>query len=106
MCIRDRLLTALYINNQLMSPHTGENIPNIRYTDAIELKYDQNNLAFELSDLPYSLEEKHEFVYRLEGMDKEWNFLQSNTNRITSVSYTHLDVYKRQAVHCEGFLCH
>lgn len=62
-----------------MSPHTGENIPNIRYTDAIELKYDQNNLAFELSDLPYSLEEKHEFVYRLEGMDKEWNFLQSNT---------------------------
>ena len=77
------LLTALYINNQLMSPHTGENIPNIRYTDAIELKYDQNNLAFELSDLPYSLEEKHEFVYRLEGMDKEWNFLQSNTNRIT-----------------------
>lgn len=77
------LLTALYINNQLMSPHTGEDIPNIRYTDAIELKYDQNNLAFELSDLPYSLEEKHEFVYRLEGMDKEWNFLQSNTNRIT-----------------------
>ncbi len=47
------LLTALYINNQLMSPHTRENIPNIRYTDAIELKYDQNNLAFELSDLPY-----------------------------------------------------
>ena len=37
------LLTALYINNQLMSPHTGENIPNIRYTDAIELKYDQTS---------------------------------------------------------------
>ena len=69
-----------------MSPHTGENIPNIRYTDAIELKYDQNNLAFELSDLPYSLEEKHEFVYRLEGMDKEWNFLQSNTNRLWGLS--------------------
>lgn len=77
------LLTALYINNQLMSPHTGEDIPNIRYARTIELKYDQNNLAFELSDLPYSLEEKHEFVYRLEGMDKEWNFLQSSTNRIT-----------------------
>ena len=81
------LLTALYINNQLMSPHTGENIPNIRYTDAIELKYDQNNLAFELSDLPYSLEEKHEFVYRLEGMDKEWNFLQSNTNTYSNLGY-------------------
>ena len=80
---RPILLTALYINNQLMSPHTGESIPNIRYTNSIELAYNQNNLAFELSDLPYSLEEKHEFVYRLEGMDKEWNFLKSNTNRIT-----------------------
>ncbi|CDA84767.1 two-component system sensor histidine kinase [Bacteroides sp. CAG:754] len=79
---RPIFLTALYINNQLMNPRTTD-IPNIRYTNAIELKYDQNNLAFELSDLPYSLEEKNKFVYRLEGMDKEWNFLKSNTNRIT-----------------------
>lgn len=85
------LLSALYINNQLMSPHTGADIPNIRYTNAIELKYDQNNLAFELSDLPYSLDEKHEFVYRLEGMDKEWNYLKSNTNRITYSNLTYGD---------------
>lgn len=65
-----------------MNPRIA-NIPNIRYTNAIELKYNQNNLAFELSDLPYSLEEKNKFVYRLGGMDKEWNFLPSNTNRIT-----------------------
>ena len=79
---RPILLTALYINNQLMDPRIA-NISNIRYTNAIELKYNQNNLAFELSDLPYSLEEKNKFVYRLGGMDKEWNFLPSNTNRIT-----------------------
>lgn len=48
---RPILLTALYINNQLMDPRIA-NIPNIRYTNAIELKYNQNNLAFELSDLP------------------------------------------------------
>lgn len=84
---RPILLTALYINNQLMNPRTTD-IPNIRYTNTIELKYDQNNLAFELSDLPYSLEERNKFVYRLEGMDKEWNFLKSNTNRIT---YSNLD---------------
>lgn len=88
---RPVLLSALYINNQLMSPHTGADIPNIRYTNAIELKYNQNNLAFELSDLPYSLDEKHEFVYRLEGMDKEWNYLKSNTNRITYSNLTYGD---------------
>ena len=88
---RPVLLSALYINNQLMSPHTRADIPNIRYTNAIELKYNQNNLAFELSDLPYSLDEKHEFVYRLEGMDKEWNYLKSNTNRITYSNLTYGD---------------
>ena len=80
---RPILLTALYINNQLVSPRTREDVPNIRYTNSIELKYNQNNLSFELSDLPYSLDEKNKFVYRLEGMDKEWNFLKSNINRIT-----------------------
>lgn len=77
------ILTALYINNQLVTPRSRENIANIRYTHAIELTYDQNNLAFDVSDLPYSLEEKNNFVYRLEGMDKEWNMLKPNTNRIT-----------------------
>lgn len=80
---RPILLTALYINNQLVSPRTRDDVPNIRYTNSIELKYNQNNLSFELSDLPYSLDEKNKFVYRLEGMDKEWNFLKSNINRIT-----------------------
>ena len=80
---RPILLTALYINNQLVSPRTRDDVPNIRYTNSIELKYNQNNLSFELSDLPYSLDEKNKFVYRLEGMNKEWNFLKSNINRIT-----------------------
>lgn len=80
---RPLLLTALYINNLLVTPRTRADAPNIRYTHSIELKHDQNNLSFELSDLPYSLEEKNKFAYRLEGMDKEWNFLKSNINRIT-----------------------
>ncbi len=63
---RPILLTALYINNQLVSPRTRDDVPNIRYTNSIKLKYDQNNLSFELSDLPYSLDEKNKFVYRLE----------------------------------------
>lgn len=67
------ILTAIYINNQLYQPnasqtdvsHSGTGRPgtpslfgSIRHSQRIELAYDQNNLAFELSDLPYSLEEK------------------------------------------------
>lgn len=68
------ILTAIYINNQLYQPNISQtdlshsdtgrsgtsSLPeqSIRYSQRIELAYDQNNLAFELSDLSYSLEEK------------------------------------------------
>ena len=81
-------LTALYANGQLITPHPDNSRESIRYTNRIELDYKQNNLSFELSDLPYSLEEKNKFVYRMEGVDKAWTLLKANTNRIT---YNNLD---------------
>ena len=83
------ILTALYVNNQLYQSGAGQALDavqsaqSIRYSQRINLDYDQNNLAFELSDLPYSLEEKSKLLYRLEGVDREWNLLKPNTNRIT-----------------------
>ena len=86
------ILTALYVNTQLyqsgagqgeQAPDVAQSGQSIRYSRHINLDYDQNNLAFELSDLPYSLEEKSKLLYRLEGVDREWNLLKPNTNRIT-----------------------
>ena len=82
-------MTALYVNNQLYQSGSGQALDavqsaqSIRYSQRINLDYDQNNLAFEFSDLPYSLEEKSKLLYRLEGVDREWNLLKPNTNRIT-----------------------
>lgn len=72
-------VTALYVNNLPVS--SGDGIKNIRHADRIELKHDQNNLSFEVSDLPYSLEEKSRFVYRLAPLDEDWNLLDQNGNR-------------------------
>lgn len=80
---RPIMLTSIYVNNKLMMPQTEGALPAIRYAHRIELNYKQNNLAFDFSDLPYSLEEKNKFIYRLEGMDKDWNYLKPNSNRIT-----------------------
>lgn len=84
-------LTALYINNQLYTSTLEAEAPIIRYTHNIELNDQQNNLAFDVSDLPYSLDEKNKFVYQLQGIDKEWNYLKANTNRITysNLNYGH-----------------
>ena len=84
--------TALYINGKAMESGEeamGSERKSIRYADHIELDYNQNNFAIEFSDLSYSLEEKNKFVYRLNGVDRDWNLLKANTNRIT---YTNLDV--------------
>ncbi|MGV8095207.1 MAG: two-component regulator propeller domain-containing protein [Mangrovibacterium sp.] len=81
---RPIIATALYVNSQQVEPDN----PGIRYADQIELNYEQNNFSIELSDLPYSLEEKNKFVYRLEDIDRNWNLLSPNTNRI---SYSNLE---------------
>ena len=85
---RPLLLTALYVNNRLYLPGSEKNCRSIRLMEQINLEYNQNNLAFELSDLPYSLEEKSRIVYRLEGVEREWTLLAPNTNRII---YNNLD---------------
>lgn len=77
------LLTALYVNNRLYLSGVEQSNQSIRRVKQIRLNYNQNNLAFELSDLPYSRGEKSRIVYRLEGVDREWNLLEPNANRIT-----------------------
>ncbi|MDO4164753.1 MAG: two-component regulator propeller domain-containing protein [Bacteroides sp.] len=76
------LLTALYVNNQLYQPDSLRSMPGIRYAHRIELAHNQNNLVFELSDLPYSVEEKSKLIYRLTEVDKDWNWLLPDDNRI------------------------
>lgn len=75
------ILTALYVNDKLHNKH------GIRYIDHIELTHDENNLVFMFSDLIYSYQENNKFVYKLENLDKDWNIIGQNSNRI---SYTNL----------------
>ncbi len=86
---RPLLATALYINGRLAE---GRQV-SIRYERQLVLRPGENNFMLEFSDLPYSLEEKNKFVYRLEGLDREWNLLETDMNRIT---YTNLDYGRYQ----------
>lgn len=77
------ILTALYVNDKLFDAGNS-----IRHSNETELSYKENNLAFEFSDLVYSEEDASKFVYRLDGLDKDWNVLKQNINRIV---YTNLN---------------
>lgn len=76
-------LTALFVNNQPYRPAPDEADAGIRYARRLRLKHHQRNLAFELSDLPYAVEEKTRFKYRWEEAGNDWTFLQPGVNRIS-----------------------
>lgn len=76
-------ITALYVNNRLMTPGEGMGEEGIRYARQFVFDHAQNNLSFEISDLAYSSEEKTQFMYKLTSIDHDWNLLRKNANRIT-----------------------
>lgn len=81
---RPLLLTSLSVNGKSYSPLSTENTPaSCRYIRDITLKHNQNNLSFEFSDLPYSLEERNKFTYYLDGFEQTWNLLPHNVRHIT-----------------------
>lgn len=47
----------------------------INYEELIELNYDQNVFSFELAILNYDEVNRNKFLYKMEGFDKEWNFI-------------------------------
>ena len=78
------MLTALYVNGEPY--HFGD--LSIRYMHDVKLNHKQNNLSFEFSNLQYSSEQENKFVYRMEGIDKQWKIPRPQANRI---SYPNLD---------------
>ena len=53
----------------------------------IELSYYENNISFEFAALNYSLPQKNQYAYKMEGLDKDWVY--SGTRRFAS--YPNLD---------------
>ncbi|AUD00650.1 sensor histidine kinase [Spirosoma pollinicola] len=74
----------------------------ISETRSITLSYKQSVFTFEYSALNYTVSEKNKYAYRLEGFDKEWNYV--GTKR--TATYTNLDpgtyVFRVKAANNDG----
>lgn len=68
----------------------------------INLTYDQSVISFEFATLNYTMPEKNQYAYRLEGFDKDW--ICSGTSR--RATYTNLDpgdyVFRVKAANNDG----
>lgn len=60
---------------------------HITQTQAITLRHDQDVFSFEFAALNYTLPEKNQYAYKLEGFDKDWNYVGNKRN----ATYTNLD---------------
>ncbi|PAU95561.1 histidine kinase [Aliifodinibius salipaludis] len=59
---------------------------SITYTDTLTLSYADNVISFEFAALNFTIPEKNQYAYKLEGFDEKWNYI-GNRNFVT---YTEL----------------
>jgi ligand-binding sensor domain-containing protein/signal transduction histidine kinase len=73
-------ITGLQINNQ----ETGINIGHsplkqaITLTKELTLSYDQSSFSLDFAALSFTFPEMTQYAYQLEGLDKDWTYLQTN----------------------------
>lgn len=81
------LITGLNIYGQPTDRAAFENIKDITEADQIELNPDQPVFSINYLTLNYGFPHEGEYAYKLEGLDKEWNFVKGQR----SATYRYLD---------------
>lgn len=66
---------GISVNNKRIVPFGEDGIlkGELKDLNEIKLEYDQTNIAIEYSALNFILPERNQYMYKLEGFDKEWN---------------------------------
>ncbi|RPI77908.1 MAG: response regulator, partial [Desulfobacteraceae bacterium] len=81
-------LTGLEIFNK-PAPIGGKESPlqmQINEVERITLAYKQSVFSFEFAALNYRFPEKNQYAYKLEGFDREWNYVDSTRRLATYTS--------------------
>ncbi|MGN6638556.1 MAG: hybrid sensor histidine kinase/response regulator transcription factor [Mucilaginibacter sp.] len=95
--------TDLQILNRTVSPSAkGPLKENLNIAKEITLKYDQSVFSIGFAALNYTLTEKNQYAFMLEGFDKKWNYV-GNQRKAT---YTNLDpgtyIFRVKAANNDG----
>ena len=81
------VLTGLEIFNHAIKPEKGGILPaSLDRLDEIHLSYKDNVITLKYAALSYCTPQKNQYAYKLEGFDKDWNFVGSQN----STTYTNL----------------
>ena len=76
----------LFNNPILINGEDGILKKNINYTDTISFRHDQNIFTINFSCLNYIKPLKNSYAYKLEGFEKDWNYVNVPTATYTNLS--------------------
>jgi ligand-binding sensor domain-containing protein/signal transduction histidine kinase/DNA-binding response OmpR family regulator len=73
-------ITGLEVNNhEITANMAGSPLKeSIIYAKSISLPYDQSTLSIDFAALSYTVPDMNEYSYKMQGLDKDWNFLKKN----------------------------
>jgi signal transduction histidine kinase/ligand-binding sensor domain-containing protein len=82
------ILTDFYIFNQSVKIGKGSPLQKaISETKEITLSYKQNIISFQYAAIDFIKQEKINYAYYLEGLEKEWNYV----GKLRNATYTNLE---------------
>lgn len=82
------LLTGIVVNGeQVMDGAQNSSAEAPRYIKVLRLESDENNFTLQLSDLPFGDHPTSVYAYKLEGVDRDWRYLN---NGILDIAYNGL----------------
>jgi ligand-binding sensor domain-containing protein/signal transduction histidine kinase/DNA-binding response OmpR family regulator len=81
-------ITGFQLFNQKVRPGTDGSplLNDISSTPEITLSYKQSTFSFNFAALNFTIPENNEYAYKLEGLDKDWNYV----GKEKKASYTNL----------------
>jgi ligand-binding sensor domain-containing protein/signal transduction histidine kinase/DNA-binding NarL/FixJ family response regulator len=82
-------LTDFFVFNKSVVPDAETSSLKFKIDEAPEIKlsYDESVISFTFAALNYIIPEKNQYAWKMEGFDKDWNYMESNR----MATYTNLD---------------
>jgi ligand-binding sensor domain-containing protein/signal transduction histidine kinase/DNA-binding response OmpR family regulator len=71
-------ITGIQVNNSELPINNTSLKTSVTYNPHITLPYDSSNISLNVAALSYNTPEMNEYLYKMEGLDKEWTAIKSN----------------------------
>lgn len=71
-------ITGIQVNNNELSINNRSLKTSVTYTPHVTLPWDSSNISLDVAALSYNTPEMNEYLYKMEGFDKDWTAMKSN----------------------------